>query len=225
PRDVNSIEIGNPSDHTETPSEFMREGRRPGLDEVYLLKTKDGLDVKIHLFPTNIAVYDLSKLDMGRFKKSTERVSTSREFPTLQVTITGVEDPIFEQKIHLQRPAPRGSQVRQSSLSRARVVQWRPVYCVSVLLVSTTLVAIEVVVDPYPAMSWSFFSLHPSALSPSVNDPMNAVSPHLNSFFVICSLNHRPSRILLSNWRFLTILWPLTLCPLCLESRNISRSG
>ncbi|GMR45920.1 hypothetical protein PMAYCL1PPCAC_16115, partial [Pristionchus mayeri] len=73
--------------------EFMkRANNRPGLDLVKVARTGAGLEVEIRLYPSNIPFYDLDALDSVRFH---------REGTTLRVTLSGPEDPIFEQVVSL----------------------------------------------------------------------------------------------------------------------------
>ncbi|GMR56977.1 hypothetical protein PMAYCL1PPCAC_27172, partial [Pristionchus mayeri] len=73
--------------------EFMqRENNRPGFKYVHLTKNEAGLEVKITLFYSIIAFYDLANLDMERIK-----ISSGDDELILEVTLTGREDPLFEQ--------------------------------------------------------------------------------------------------------------------------------
>ncbi|GMR57723.1 hypothetical protein PMAYCL1PPCAC_27930, partial [Pristionchus mayeri] len=75
--------------------EFMRrENNRPGLWIVIFKYTEVGLDVEIILYPFNLPFYNLTILDMGRFKRT--MIDFSR-VPALQVTLTGPEDPLIDQ--------------------------------------------------------------------------------------------------------------------------------
>ncbi|GMR56792.1 hypothetical protein PMAYCL1PPCAC_26987, partial [Pristionchus mayeri] len=69
---------------------MQRKNKRPHLKCVFLTKNTAGLELEISLFPSKIAFYDLANLE--RFKKSMED-----DEPTLEVSLTGAEDPIIEQ--------------------------------------------------------------------------------------------------------------------------------
>ncbi|GMR57737.1 hypothetical protein PMAYCL1PPCAC_27932, partial [Pristionchus mayeri] len=75
---------------------MAREKNRPGINEVIVKKTEVGLNVEIRLYPSNLAFYDLSKLDMRRWKRSMDNFIRA---PTLHATLTGLQDPIIEQMV------------------------------------------------------------------------------------------------------------------------------
>ncbi|GMR58002.1 hypothetical protein PMAYCL1PPCAC_28197 [Pristionchus mayeri] len=70
---------------------------RVGLERVYLIKSREGLEVSIRFFPPNLPFHDITNLDWSRFKRSKE----AKPFPLLKVTLTGAEDPVVERVVAL----------------------------------------------------------------------------------------------------------------------------
>ncbi|GMR40421.1 hypothetical protein PMAYCL1PPCAC_10616, partial [Pristionchus mayeri] len=77
--------------------EFIKHGRnRPGIKEVELYRTEEGLIVELRLFASNIPFQDLSILKSDRFTRC-----MVGESPTAQALLKGEDDPILEELIDL----------------------------------------------------------------------------------------------------------------------------
>ncbi|GMR52190.1 hypothetical protein PMAYCL1PPCAC_22385, partial [Pristionchus mayeri] len=73
--------------------EFMKKSdNRPGVKSVHFSKDEDGISVEIQLYPSNLPFHFLDTLAVGRFKRF-------RGFSNLalEVTLNGINDPIFNQ--------------------------------------------------------------------------------------------------------------------------------
>ncbi|GMR56970.1 hypothetical protein PMAYCL1PPCAC_27165, partial [Pristionchus mayeri] len=113
--------------------EFMKkEHNRPGICELDLEKIYNGMKLEVLLFPANIAFYDLSNLGIGRFKKS-----MTYDMPTLEVTLTGGEDPIIEQV----------ADILSSSINNVRIDEMFSVFSSSGLPLCAKLLASSTIGD------------------------------------------------------------------------------
>ncbi|GMR50690.1 hypothetical protein PMAYCL1PPCAC_20885, partial [Pristionchus mayeri] len=71
---------------------FMnRAGNKPGVYRVTLEAAEDGLDVTIHLIPSNLLFHGLADVDSGRLWRY-----GNSENPILEFILNGTEDPVFE---------------------------------------------------------------------------------------------------------------------------------